>query len=234
MENGTENEGFEGKGAARRIFLKQVAATGVMAGALAPAVAQETKAERPWMTQAAPGQALVADALARYAATLKYEDLPPDVIRTAKRTILDTIGCAIGGHTEGPSQIALKLAANVSAKQPATVLCTGLKTSADLAVFANGVMIRCLDFNDGYISLGSGHPSDTLAALLPTAEIAGRNGRDLILGTVIAYEAFCKVADVLDIRGIGIDHSTVIGLAASVGASRQASAASRTARAESS
>ena len=42
---------------------------------------------------------------------LRYEDLPPDVVRTAKRTLLDTVGCAIGGYTAEPSQIAIKLAA---------------------------------------------------------------------------------------------------------------------------
>ena len=49
----------------------------------------------------------MADALARYATDLKYEDLPEDIVRTAKRTILDTFGCAFGGYTAGPSQIAL-------------------------------------------------------------------------------------------------------------------------------
>ncbi len=45
----------------------------------------------------------MADVLARYATDLKYEDLPEDMVRTAKRTILDTFGCAFGGYTAGPS-----------------------------------------------------------------------------------------------------------------------------------
>src|SRR5262245_32777983 len=168
----------------------------------------------------ASGELPVAEALASYAVNLKYEDLPPEVVRVAKRTILDTIGCAIGGHASGPSQIALKLAGAVSAKQQATVMCTGIKTSAEYAAFADGVMIRYLDFNDGYISLGTGHPSDLLAAMLPPAEIAGRSGRDLITAFVVAYEVFTKIADVLDTRGLGLDHSTVIGPAAVAGAGR--------------
>jgi 2-methylcitrate dehydratase len=88
-------------------------------------------------------------------------------------------------------------------------------------VFANGVMIRYLDFNDGYITpKGGGHPSDTIAALLSSAEIAGSSGRDLILATALSYEVFCKVADVLDTRGLGLDQSTILGLASLVGASR--------------
>jgi 2-methylcitrate dehydratase len=50
------------------------------------------------------------ETLARYATDLRYEDLPEDVIRIAKRAILDTFGCAFGGFTAGPSKLAIKLA----------------------------------------------------------------------------------------------------------------------------
>ena len=151
---------------------------------------------------------------------LRYEDLPDDVIRIAKRTILDTFGCAFGGYTAGPSKIAMKLASDVNSKQAATVLLSGIKTSPELAVFANGVMIRYLDFNDAYVSQmnGAGHPSDTIAALLTAAELRQRSGRDLITATVLAYEVFCKIADVFDYLGNGIDHSTITGMGAVVGA----------------
>ena len=167
-------------------------------------------------------QISLAETLARYATALKYEDLPEDVVRIAKRTILDTLGCAYGGYTAGPSKIAIVLASEVSSKPGATVLISGIRTSPDLAVFANGLMIRYLDFNDAFVSLthGAGHPSDTIAALLTSAEVTERSGRDLIVATVLAYEVFCKIADVFDYLGNGIDHSTITGIAAVVGAGR--------------
>lgn len=146
--------------------------------------------------------------------------MPTEVARTAKRIVLDTIGCAIGGHTSGPAQIALRLASNVSAKQPATVMCSGVKTTPEMAVFANGVMIRYLDFNDGFISRGGGHPSDSLAALLTPAEINGRSGRDLIVALVVTYEVYTKLTDVIEMRELGLDQSTILGLASVVGAGR--------------
>jgi 2-methylcitrate dehydratase len=141
---------------ARRHFLEQVAAVGLAAAAPAlPAMAQTAQSH----STSGSGQVSLAETLARYATELKYEDIPEDVVRIARRSILDTIGCAFGGYAAGPSQIAIKLASDVSSRQPATVLIGGTKTSPDLAVFANGVMIRYLDFNDAFVSLthGAGH-----------------------------------------------------------------------------
>ncbi len=199
--------------------MRQAAALGFTAGAsIFPAAAQQTIEK----LSTGSGQPALDQRLAQYAVALKYEDLPEDVVRIVKRTILDTLGCAFGGFSAGPSKIAIKLAGDVSAKQSATVLIDGNRTSADLAVFANGVMIRYLDFNDAFVSLthGGGHPSDMIAALLTAAELSGRSGRDLITATVLAYEVFCKIGDVYDYLGYGIDHSTVTGIAATVGAGR--------------
>ena len=83
----------------RRHFLKGIAATGLTTGLPAlPAIAQDKTA-----------QPVLAETLARYAAGLKYEDIPDDVVRITKRTILDTIGCTFGGYDAGPSKIAIKL-----------------------------------------------------------------------------------------------------------------------------
>ena len=162
----------------------------------------------------------LGETLAQFAADFRYEALPEDVVLMAKRALLDTIGCAFGAYSAKPSKIAIELAGQVSARQSATVLCSGIKTSAELATFANGVMFRYLDFNDAYVSRtgGAGHPSDTIAALLTGAEINGRSGRDLIVGIVLAYELFCKIGDVFDYLGNGIDHTTITGIGAVVGA----------------
>lgn len=162
----------------------------------------------------------VAENLGAYASTLKYEDLPEEVIHQAKRLILDTLGCAFGGYESEPAQIARDLAGTVSSTHPATILCSGQKTSADLAVFANDVMIRYLDFNDGYISSGSGHPSDSIAALLSAAEVARAGGRELIVATVLAYEVFCRICDAWDNKKCGIDHATMGAIASVAGAAR--------------
>ena len=163
----------------------------------------------------------LVEQLSSYAAALRYEDLPPEVIHQAKRLIIDSIGCALGGYPGGPAQIAREMAATVTSTRPVTLMVSGSSTSPDLAAFANGVAIRFLDFNDGYTSTGeSGHPSDSIAAALAVAELMKRDGREFITAVVLAYEVFCRVCDEVDLKPLGFDHVTVGGMASTAAAAR--------------
>ena len=163
----------------------------------------------------------LVEQLSAYAAALRYEQLPPEVVHQAKRLIVDTVGCALGGAASEPAKIARDVAGTVTGTQPATVMVSGQRTSPDLAAFANGVMIRFLDFNDGYTSIGeSGHPSDSIAAVLAAAEAAGRGGKDAITATVLAYEVFCRICDQADLKPLGFDHVTVGCMASTAAAAR--------------
>lgn len=162
----------------------------------------------------------LAEQLSDYGTSLKYTDLPSDVVHLAKRFIIDTIGCALGGYDSEPSKVARAVAGAVTPAHPVTVMGSGQSSSLDLAVFANGVMIRFLDFNDGYTSQESGHPSDSIAAALSATEAAGGNGKRLLVSTVLAYEAFCRICDTVDIKPRGFDHVTVGGIASVLAAAR--------------
>src|SRR5207249_1209348 len=86
-------------GQSRREVLQTLAtATAAVTAAALPASAQET-ATRP--REGSGNQSTIAQTLADYAVRLRYEDLPAEVVRTVKRTIIDTIGCAIGGYEAG-------------------------------------------------------------------------------------------------------------------------------------
>ena len=162
----------------------------------------------------------LAEQLSDYGTSLKYADLPSDVVHLAKRFIIDTIGCALGGYDSEPSKVARAVAGEVTPAHPVTVVGSGQSSSLDLAVFANGVMIRFLDFNDGYTSQESGHPSDSIAAALSATEAAGGSGKRLLVSAVLAYEAFCRICDTVDIKPRGFDHVTVGGIASVLAAAR--------------
>ncbi len=133
--------------------------------------------------------------LSSYACNLSYEDLPPEVIHQVKRTVADTLGCAIGGYLSEPAKVARKLAGDITSGTPSRILGTNDYSSLDMAGFANGVMVRYLDCNDSYFSPGGGHPSDMIPAALAVADSVEADGKTLITAIALAYEAFCRVAD---------------------------------------
>ena len=67
-------------------------------------------------------------------------------------------------------------------------------------------MIRALDWNDTYLNLEPGHPSDNISATLAVAESENKSGQDFILSTILAYELHCRLCDAAGIRKKGWDH----------------------------
>ena len=157
--------------------------------------------------------------LCDYALKLSYRDLPQEVIRRTKHIILDTVGCALGGAESPPAKIARAAASEITSAIPSTVLISGQKTSPDLAAFANGVMIRYLDFNDTYAGSPTCHPSDLLAPVLAVVHARNGSGKDVILGTVLAYEVLCGLIDTGS-KERGWDQATYGVIAAAVAAAK--------------
>jgi len=159
--------------------------------------------------------------LCDYAMKLSYRDLPQEVIGRTKHIVIDTVGCALGGAQSPPAKIARAAASEITSAIPSTVLISGQKTSPDLAAFANGVMIRYLDFNDTYAGSPTCHPSDLLAPVLAVVDARNGNGKDVILGTVLGYEVLCGLIDAgSKERGGSWDQSTYGVIAAAVVAAK--------------
>jgi 2-methylcitrate dehydratase len=159
--------------------------------------------------------------LCDYALKLSYHDLPQEVIRRTKHIVMDTVGCALGGAQSPPAKIARAVASEITSAIPSTVLISGQKTSSDLAAFANGVMIRYLDFNDTYAGSPTCHPSDLLAAVLAVVDARNGTGKDVILGMVLGYEVLCGLIETgSKERGRSWDQSTYGVIAAALVAAK--------------
>ena len=85
-----------------------------------------------------------------WAASLQYKDLSQDAIYQAKRFLLDSIGCALGGYQQHDVKIALEVLDEIAGRGPATVIGTGKRVDPVSAALANALMIRCMDYNDIY------------------------------------------------------------------------------------
>jgi len=137
----------------------------------------------------------ILNQLCEYAIQFSYRDIPDEVVDRTKKIVLDTVGCALGAAESAPAKIARAAACEITSTMPATVFVTGRQTSPDLAAFANGVMIRYLDFNDTYAGAPTCHPSDLLAPILAVADATKARGKDVILAMVLGYEIFCGLID---------------------------------------
>src|SRR5438105_7259937 len=102
----------------------------------------------------------LAHRLARYAHSVRFQDLPASTVHEVKRRFIDSLGCAMGALSGDPGRIARTLAKTVTSSESATVIGTRHESSPEWAAFSNGVHIRYLDYNDTYPSLDPANPSD--------------------------------------------------------------------------
>ncbi len=121
-----------------------------------------------------------------------FSHLPSDVVAEAKRIILDTIGCGIGGYTLDRGKIAVDLARDLGGKPEATILVTGDKVSCANAAFANGDLCSALDADETF--LNSGHfAAPVFSAALAVAERVGASGHGLITAFELGFEANARL-----------------------------------------
>ena len=132
--------------------------------------------------------------LSEYAANLKYEDIPPEVVERAKMILLQTIGVGLGAKGTPIYEKALRMAkeANGGVGGATTMWGTGEKLSAINAALALGTATDALDWED---CSWTGHPA---AGVIPCAWLAAeerhKSGKDLICAIVAGYEVYQRIA----------------------------------------
>lgn len=137
--------------------------------------------------------------LAEWAASLRYEDLPAEVVHQAKRVILDYLAATLVGSTSGPAGIVQEYLSEARGSEgreqgPATVVGTSLRLPAADAALANGTAAHGLEVDDGYTP-GGYHPgAPVLSAVLALAEARRSPARDILLATVVGFELSCRLA----------------------------------------
>jgi 2-methylcitrate dehydratase len=148
----------------------------------------------------------IAQDLAEYVQSVKYQDVPENVIHETKKRIIDSLGCGIGAYKSEPVMISRNVAESARDEKGSTLFGTRRKTTPDLAAFVNGIMVRYFDYNDTYLSKEPAHPSDNIGPCFSVAEAEHASGKDLLLSIILAYEIQCRLCDAADIRHRGWDH----------------------------
>jgi 2-methylcitrate dehydratase len=136
----------------------------------------------------------IAQKLAQEVIGFKADDLPPNVIHQTKRLVLDTLGCAIGGFSSDANRAIQELLLELDGPKEATVIGSGMRTSCLNATLANGLMARCLDYNDAVVIEAEGthrvgyHPSEVIPPILALGERHHITGKEIITAIVLGYD----------------------------------------------
>lgn len=129
------------------------------------------------------------EALVRFATTLRYEDLPADVIDAAKRCMVDALGCGIAGWESDKGRRAAAAMARLGGQGESQLWGAKTRLASSNAAFANAELMNGLDY-DALPHI----PPVIVPALVSVAEARKVSGRDFILALVIAYELASRLS----------------------------------------
>ena len=87
--------------------------------------------------------------MARWAEKLSFDDLSADAVHEARRYLLDSLGCALGGYEPHDVKIALDVLGEHAGSGPATVIGTGQKLDPVTASLLNALMVRVMPLHRG-------------------------------------------------------------------------------------
>ena len=133
--------------------------------------------------------------LAEYAAGLRYDDLPAEIVGRAKECIIDTVAAIVCGAGLPWSRIVVDYARRTGPGGTSHILgAEGPAVQAPAAALANGALAHAFEL-DSLTRPGAGvHPGATgLPAALAVAQECGAGGRALIAAFVAGNEVMIRI-----------------------------------------
>ncbi len=129
---------------------------------------------------------------AEFAAGLKFEDLPEEVVEKAKDLFVDFAGLAYRGAEVESSTAVCNVMKKLSTGE-AVVIGSGLRVGPEYACLANGCFSHSLELDD-VINEASLHPGVVVfPAALAAGEMTKASGKDFITAVVIGYEIMSRL-----------------------------------------
>ena len=135
-------------------------------------------------------------ALARHVCRTGYADLPTSAVESARRDILDTFGCMLGGSGSPGIDELFAVISRWGGLAESRVLLRGVRLPAPQAALLNASMGHALDFDDTLDTGGSIHPGvSVLGAALAVCDSLGTvTGKELLLAVALGLDVSCRIA----------------------------------------
>ena len=138
----------------------------------------------------------ITEELSRFAAAIRLERLPPEVVRRSRFLLLDLVGNIVRARHDAESTPALLSAAAALGMAGGTCAVFGDRaryTPAGAALL-NGALGHSLDFDDTHAA-ASLHPgAPVIPAALAAGEMAGAGGAEVLAAIIAGYEMTCRIA----------------------------------------
>jgi 2-methylcitrate dehydratase PrpD len=139
--------------------------------------------------------------LARFSATLQFDDIPAEVIGHIKLSILDSIGVCLHGVTLPWTRHVQDMVEAEGARAEASIFGSGKKTSAANAVLVNSTAGHAFELDDIHKESIIHPGSLALPVALALAEAQGSaSGQALITAIVAGYEVGARVGNAATVR----------------------------------
>jgi 2-methylcitrate dehydratase PrpD len=136
----------------------------------------------------------------------KWDDLPEDVRRQARRCLLDTLGAGISASRIKLSKIIHDFTASAFGGPGAYLWLDGREVSPPGAALANGMTIDTLDIHDGH-PLAKGHAGAAIVpavlSAIPLKNSVKVSGAELLTAMVTGYEVALRAGVALHATACG-------------------------------
>lgn len=139
-------------------------------------------------------------ALASFAESLQLADVPQKARVAAKRAILDSLGCMLGGSRTKLAKRTGGVIETLGGNPQAVIVGSSRRTNVAQAAFLNAIQANALDYDDAFErdGKGMGHPgASVVPAALAMAEWLDLRGEDLLTAVIAGYEVCNRVVHAL-------------------------------------
>jgi 2-methylcitrate dehydratase PrpD len=132
--------------------------------------------------------------LAAYAADFRLADAPAEVVRMAKRVVLDQLGCQIACSTLPWSLQTRDAVLALGTGGGATIVYHGDRVGVDNAAFLNSAFGHGNEIDDASVRTPSHCGSVIVPAALAVAEHRRSSGRAVLEAVIIGYEVWMRIS----------------------------------------
>ncbi|QYJ16593.1 hypothetical protein Rxycam_02428 [Rubrobacter xylanophilus DSM 9941] len=131
--------------------------------------------------------------VSRFAARVRDEGIPPELLHDARRRVTDIVGIALAASGMEPARIAGQVVDAWGGAEQASAIGRNRKYPAAGAALLNGTLAHALDYDDTHLPSVL-HPSAAVVpAALAAAEAAGASGPQLLAAVAAGDELVVRV-----------------------------------------